>query len=244
MSYDPYFWPAVNAVIGKHTKLFAKQLTETDVNSKQCRVSISKSDVESNVQPLLKEDENIHHGIRVKVYDANGNEYPMVLKCWSNKLNVLIEGWTEFCTDHGLLALQGFLTILAFRHVQTDDLCFVISPRREEVFEPAGTETHGPGFGSQSSDPVKPSEHFFNDLSNAADGSTAVNDDMAESEVEGSMLRLVSRHDDSSKRFIGVICCSEVPKEIKLGNLKNRQPFHGSISLCHGCYMYLSIPTL
>ncbi|KAK8974787.1 hypothetical protein V6N11_066334 [Hibiscus sabdariffa] len=32
----------------------------------------------------------------------------------------------------------------------------------------AGTETHGPGFGSQSSDPVKPSELFFNDLSNAA----------------------------------------------------------------------------
>ncbi|KAK8503061.1 hypothetical protein V6N13_025823 [Hibiscus sabdariffa] len=136
MSYDPYFWPAVNAVIGKHTELFEKQLTETDVNSKQCRVSISKSDVEYNVQPLLKEDENIHHGIRVKVYDANGNEYPMVLKCWSNKLNVLIEGWTEFCTDHGLLALQDFLTILAFRHVQTDDLCFVIAPRREEVFEP------------------------------------------------------------------------------------------------------------
>ncbi|KAK8543650.1 hypothetical protein V6N13_025822 [Hibiscus sabdariffa] len=76
----------------------------------------------------------------------------------------------------------------------------------------AGTETHGPGFGSQSSDPVKPSELFFNDLSNAADGSTAVNDDMDGSEVEGSMLRLVSRHDDSSKRFIGVSCCSKVPK--------------------------------
>ncbi|KAK8602256.1 hypothetical protein V6N13_058097 [Hibiscus sabdariffa] len=141
MSYDPYFWPAVDALIGRHTKLFKKKLTETDVNSKQCRLSISKCDLEDNVVPLLKEDENIDHGIHVKVYDANGKEYPMVFKRWSKKLNVLIEGWTEFCTDHGLLAVQDFVTMLAFRHVQTDDLCFVIAPRRGEVFEPVKKRT-------------------------------------------------------------------------------------------------------
>ncbi|KAK8644935.1 hypothetical protein V6N13_118794 [Hibiscus sabdariffa] len=51
------------------------------------------------------------------------------------------------------------------------------------------------------------------------DGSTAENEDVAESEVEGSTSRLVSQHDDGSKRFIGVSGSPEVSKEVKLGNL-------------------------
>ncbi|XWS69925.1 hypothetical protein CRYUN_Cryun03dG0005100 [Craigia yunnanensis] len=57
------------------------------------------------------------------------------------------------------------------------------------------------------------------------DGSTAENEDVAESEVEGSTSRLVSHHDDGSKQFIGVGRSSEVPKEIKLGNLNYGNPF-------------------
>lgn len=44
------------------------------------------------------------------------------------------------------------------------------------------------------------------------DGSTAENEDVAESEVEGSTSRLVSLHDDGSKRYIGV-GSSDVQKE-------------------------------
>ncbi|XVE98118.1 hypothetical protein REPUB_Repub03eG0077900 [Reevesia pubescens] len=164
-------------------------------------------------------------------------------------------------------------------------------------FLQAGNQKQDPSVGSQRSDPLKPSENFFNDLSKAADdaeatmnlngrglwgtnnnrpaeidedkrseagskrkmlfdeinnpkkiereahhtelhekpktshisitaedGSTAENEDVAESEVEGSTSRLVSHHDDGSKRFIG---SSEVPKEVKLGNLNFGNPFPG-----------------
>ncbi|KAG8491546.1 hypothetical protein CXB51_014790 [Gossypium anomalum] len=141
-------------------------------------------------------------------------------------------------------------------------------------FLQTGTQKQDLGVSSQRSDPVKPLENFFNDLSKAAgdaeasvnlngkrkilfdeinnpkklereahhvdlsekpktshismtteDGFTAENEDVAESEVEGSPLRLVSRHDDGSKRFIGVSDSSEVPKEVKLGNLNYGNPF-------------------
>ncbi|GMI81267.1 novel interactor of JAZ [Hibiscus trionum] len=51
------------------------------------------------------------------------------------------------------------------------------------------------------------------------DGSTAENEDVAEFEVEGSTSRLVSQHDDGSKRVIGVSGSPDVSKEVKLGNL-------------------------
>lgn len=164
-------------------------------------------------------------------------------------------------------------------------------------FLQAGTEKQDPSVGSQRSDPVKPSENFFNDLSKGngeaeatvnlngrglwgtnnnrsaeidedkrsetgskrkmlfneinnpkklereahhtdlhekpktshisltEDGSTAENEDVAESEVEGSTSRLVSHHDDGSKRFMGVSASAEVPKEVKLGNLNYGNSF-------------------
>ncbi|XP_050218246.1 ninja-family protein mc410 isoform X2 [Mercurialis annua] len=51
-------------------------------------------------------------------------------------------------------------------------------------------------------------------ISITEDGSTAENEDVGESEV-GSNSRLVSNHDDVSKRFIGVGGPSEVPKEVR-----------------------------
>ncbi|XVF19092.1 hypothetical protein REPUB_Repub11eG0080500 [Reevesia pubescens] len=57
------------------------------------------------------------------------------------------------------------------------------------------------------------------------DGSTAKNEDVAEYEVGGSTSRLVSNHDDGSRRFIGVSGSSEVPKVVKLGNLNYGNPF-------------------
>ncbi|MBA0622241.1 hypothetical protein Godav_007802 [Gossypium davidsonii] len=62
-------------------------------------------------------------------------------------------------------------------------------------------------------------------ISLTEDGSTAENEDVAESEVEGSTSRLVSHHDDGSKRFMGVSGSAEVPKEVKLGNLNYGNSF-------------------
>lgn len=155
-------------------------------------------------------------------------------------------------------------------------------------FLQAGTQKQESSSGSQKSDPMKPRENFFSDLSNAnvdadasvdlngkgvwvannnkpaeteeekqaeagnkrkmlfdemnhkkkheresqypdindktktshismttEDGSTAENEDVAESEVEGSTSRLVSLHDDGSKRYIGVGGSSDVQKEVR-----------------------------
>ncbi|XP_059634928.1 ninja-family protein mc410-like [Cornus florida] len=46
------------------------------------------------------------------------------------------------------------------------------------------------------------------------DGSAADNEDVADSEVEGSTSRLISHHDDSSKRHTGNGVSSEVTKEV------------------------------
>lgn len=47
------------------------------------------------------------------------------------------------------------------------------------------------------------------------DGSTAENEDVAESEVEGSTSRFILHHEDGSKRFVGVSSSSEVSKEVR-----------------------------
>ncbi|XAR53365.1 hypothetical protein NMG60_11021898 [Bertholletia excelsa] len=46
------------------------------------------------------------------------------------------------------------------------------------------------------------------------DGSTAEYEDVADSEVEGSTSRLVSHHDDATKKYMGGAGPSEVPKEV------------------------------
>ncbi|KAK5841102.1 hypothetical protein PVK06_010010 [Gossypium arboreum] len=44
--------PSLNGLIGRCSQPFEKQLTETYVNSKQCRLSINKVDAENAVMPL------------------------------------------------------------------------------------------------------------------------------------------------------------------------------------------------
>ncbi|KAK6248577.1 hypothetical protein QUC31_020142 [Theobroma cacao] len=137
-SYFPPDIPPVarlNGLIGRCSKPFEKQLTESDVKVSQCRLSLNKFDVQNAVMPLLKKEEDSTDGIPVKTYDANGKEYPMTFITWSSKFHVLKEGWMKFCTDHSLLAHQDFVTLWAFRNLQTGDLSFVITSRRLEVFE-------------------------------------------------------------------------------------------------------------
>ncbi|KAK9947787.1 hypothetical protein M0R45_003392 [Rubus argutus] len=51
-------------------------------------------------------------------------------------------------------------------------------------------------------------------ISITEDGSTAENEDVADSEVEGSASRLISQHDDGSKRFVGSGDSSDAQKEL------------------------------
>ncbi|XVF88596.1 hypothetical protein PTKIN_Ptkin19aG0063600 [Pterospermum kingtungense] len=125
----------LNGVIGSYTEPFEKQLTESDVKASQCRLSINKCDVNNAVLPLLTEKEDCYAGIPVKVYDEQGKEYPMTFILWSSKLHVFKEGWISFCNDHSLVPLQDFVTLWAFRNIQTNCLSFVIVSRRLNVFE-------------------------------------------------------------------------------------------------------------
>ncbi|XWS17311.1 hypothetical protein CRYUN_Cryun33cG0056300 [Craigia yunnanensis] len=137
-SYFPPDIPPVaclSGLIGRCSKPFEKQLTESDVEARQCRLSLNKCDVQNAVMPLLNEEENCSKGINVKVYDADGKEYRMTFKIWSSKIHVLKEGWRKFCHDHSLLAHQDFVTLWVFRNLQTGYLSFVITSRRLEVFE-------------------------------------------------------------------------------------------------------------
>ncbi|KAH1096180.1 hypothetical protein J1N35_013101 [Gossypium stocksii] len=54
--------PSLIGLVGRCSQPFEKQLTEAD------------------------EEEDVEKGIRVKVYDANGKEYPMAFKLWAHKL--------------------------------------------------------------------------------------------------------------------------------------------------------------
>ncbi|KAE8735384.1 Interactor of JAZ, putative isoform 1 [Hibiscus syriacus] len=135
-SISPEIDGIAEGIIGRRSEPFEKQLTATDVNSKQCRLSIPKEYVAAAVSPLLKEDEDIRRGIPVKVYDGEWKEYSMTLMHWSNKIHVLKEGWMEFCTDHGFLALRDFVTLMVFRHRRSDGLCFQITSRRTDTVEP------------------------------------------------------------------------------------------------------------
>ncbi|KAI5320391.1 PREDICTED: ninja-family [Prunus dulcis] len=52
-------------------------------------------------------------------------------------------------------------------------------------------------------------------ISITEDGSTAENEDVADSEVEGSSSVLISQHDEGSKRFVGSGDSSEAQKEVR-----------------------------
>ena len=121
----------LNGVIGTCSEPFEKQLTGSDVSKCQCRLTLSKEEVLDSILPLLNEqDENIDSGIPVTVYDSSGKDYRMAFQSWSKrKLYVLKSGWTKFCLDHHLQALD-WVTIWLFRHMHTRSPCFVLSLRR------------------------------------------------------------------------------------------------------------------
>ncbi|KAL2533152.1 AFP2 [Abeliophyllum distichum] len=87
-----------------------------------------------------------------------------------------------------------------------------VSEKRKSLFSEMSqqkkreTETHHPDFG----DKTKGSHISIS----TDEGSTAENEGVADSEVEGSSLRQVSQHDDSSRRFVDSCDNSRVHKEV------------------------------
>lgn len=137
--YNPPKLPpaqSLSSLIGKCSKPFEKQLTESDVRDDQSRLSMSKQDVERFLLPLLEGEENLHVGIPVTTYDLEGKAYPMVFKQWASKIYILTGGWKRFYHEHVLCKYEDFVTVWMFRHNVTGNLCFVISSRRLPVFEP------------------------------------------------------------------------------------------------------------
>jgi len=132
-NYDPHEVPSIpglNGIIGRCSKPFEKQLTESDLRDDQSRLSINKADAQKYLYPLLNEDENLAEGINVTTYDPNGKEFEMVFKIWVSKIHVLIGGWKAFFHEHQLRKDQDFVTLWMFRRLDTEKLCFVINWRR------------------------------------------------------------------------------------------------------------------
>ncbi|OMO63695.1 hypothetical protein COLO4_32232 [Corchorus olitorius] len=105
-----------------------KNLTVTDLDGGQQRLSLSKDHVEKFFKPMLKEEENLVKGIPVTVYDhPQGKGYEMMFKFWSGKMYVLTTPrWNQFKIDHALIPSQQ-VTVWLFRNLKTDNLCFAIA---------------------------------------------------------------------------------------------------------------------
>ncbi|KDP45182.1 hypothetical protein JCGZ_15047 [Jatropha curcas] len=123
--------------IGRCSKPFEKQLTSSDVRSDQSRLTLNKAYVERSILPLLNREEgNLDDGIKVTIYDPEGNEYPMTLKMWASKVYVLMGGWKEFYQKQKLRENEDFVTTWFFYNVRTRKFCFAINWRRLPIFAP------------------------------------------------------------------------------------------------------------
>lgn len=119
----------LEVMMGERSEQFKKILTRSDVDDVQARLNMRKESVVNHVLPLLKEDENIHEGISVTTYNSDGVGFPMVFKVWCRKSNILTSGWIKFVHANGLKRrLDECITIQAFRHADTDELSFLVSP--------------------------------------------------------------------------------------------------------------------
>ncbi|GFS41222.1 hypothetical protein Acr_00g0073140 [Actinidia rufa] len=126
---------ALEGLIGECGMPFEKQLTDTDMSTHQGRLSIPQELVEKFVNPLMSEEErrSLKRGekIQVTAYGSKGIEYPMKFKFRaSSKTHVLISGWNEFCVGNKFKARHDWVTVWAFRHKETEKLCFVMMARR------------------------------------------------------------------------------------------------------------------
>ncbi|XP_022718110.1 uncharacterized protein LOC111276629 isoform X2 [Durio zibethinus] len=139
-NYQPPVIPPVAALtglIGKCSRPFEKRLTETDLTDRQTRLSLNKKHVQEFMIPLLKEDEDVNEGIRVITYDIEGKEYEMKFVFWSLKMYVLTSpGWKTFYREHRLEKDIDIVTVWMFRHRLTQNICFVITPRRSPMALP------------------------------------------------------------------------------------------------------------
>ncbi|CAN1166087.1 Putative B3 domain-containing protein At4g03160 [Linum perenne] len=129
------------SLIGDCTEPYEKQLTDSDVRANQARLSLGKTYARESILPLLKRGEDVLDGIPVTAYDDGGNEFPMRLKLWAEKVYVLTGGWRPFAEAHKLICHEDFVTIWVFRKVDTANLCVAIASRRLPVYQPIKKST-------------------------------------------------------------------------------------------------------
>ncbi|XVE63548.1 hypothetical protein DITRI_Ditri07aG0028900 [Diplodiscus trichospermus] len=123
--------PALAGIVGECSRPCEKQLTETDLNDNQTRLSLSKDHVRDYILRLLRQGEDVSQGIPVTVYDSEGNEYSMRFVFWSSKVYVLTTtAWKRFYKKHGFQKDIDIVTVWMFRHRLTQKLCFAITSRR------------------------------------------------------------------------------------------------------------------
>ncbi|KAF3441888.1 hypothetical protein FNV43_RR15803 [Rhamnella rubrinervis] len=117
----------LRGIVGRCSKPFEKQLTASDVRDDQSRLSINKADVEACLLPLLN-GHNLEHGIPVRLYDRDGDEYSVTFKRWVGKIHVLTgTGWKQFYKKHALKQYEHFVTLWMFYHASNGDLCFAVN---------------------------------------------------------------------------------------------------------------------
>lgn len=114
--------------IGSISMPVEKQLTASDVDDGQCRLSLNKSFVEKRYLPMLerpREDEVC--GIPVMVYGPDGRTFSMEFKHSGRKIYVLNGGWKTFKRFYDLKECTFWITIWMFRHNVSNQLCFALT---------------------------------------------------------------------------------------------------------------------
>ncbi|PIA31457.1 hypothetical protein AQUCO_04900035v1 [Aquilegia coerulea] len=109
------------------TRSFRKILTESDVRDNQARLIIHAKFAKEAIKPLLRPNEKLSEGITAIMYDHRGKVYNMKYKQWTDKPHVIFGDWLKFCKEHKLIALVHRIRLWAFRHSETDKLCFAIT---------------------------------------------------------------------------------------------------------------------
>ncbi|KAG5240975.1 B3 domain-containing protein [Salix suchowensis] len=127
-SYNPPDIPSVpslnNELIERCSKPFEKQLSASDLKDSQSRLTISKSDAENHLYPLLNEGENLARRIEVNTCGPDGKQFGMMFKIWGGKTHVLFGKWRAFYNEYDLQSHQDFVTVWMFRRRDTRTLCF------------------------------------------------------------------------------------------------------------------------
>jgi hypothetical protein len=137
--YNPPNIPTIPGVPNNNIvgccKPFEKKLYPSDLNENLNRLMMNTKYVIEYFLPLLREGEKVEDGINVVAYDMQGETFNMTFKYWKSGRYYILNGeWKTFFQTHNLKANQDhYITVWMFRHSETDNLCFALSVRTEQI---------------------------------------------------------------------------------------------------------------